>query len=185
MHDEHKKRAYLLEGLYKSLCNKGLVLEREVYSVQYDEDSEIKTFKNCAFCVPEIIMTQKVFEKEGIAVLHNVMPLIKDAHFLVIPTRHSDHYLDMSTDEIAAMYGMAKRLIQALQNKYGRNDVKMLLREGYEVGQSVFHPHLHVLLTPDPVRHMVSGLNFETFPRVTKAEFEQIRQEIAPLMSYD
>ncbi|MFY9780563.1 MAG: HIT domain-containing protein [Candidatus Baltobacteraceae bacterium] len=100
----------------------------------------------CIFC--------KIFRKESPAteVLRTGDALVfKDTnpqaptHLLVIPKRHAAHlgeFVDAAgNDEIAELF----KLASLAGREYGRDGYRVVVNEGRDGGQTVFHLHLHVL----------------------------------------
>ncbi|MBS3904981.1 MAG: HIT family protein [Simkania sp.] len=113
---------------------------------------------------------------------HNIRPFVRGAHFLITPAYHCTHFTDVPSDVILDMLETAKKIIKTMATRFGRKDVKMYLQQGFNAGQTVFHPHLHVLLTPDPIRHLLFSLDYKNWPRETNQQFEEIRKVMVPLL---
>ncbi|MGP6158532.1 MAG: histidine triad nucleotide-binding protein [Vulcanimicrobiaceae bacterium] len=100
----------------------------------------------CIFC--------KIFRKElpGEEVLRTDDALVfKDInpqaplHLLVIPKRHAAHLADFvasaGKDEIAELFTLASQI----GRQYARDGYRVVVNEGRDGGQTVYHLHLHVL----------------------------------------
>ena len=138
--NQNKKIAYLVDELFLSLNRRGILIDRQIHNqdrLHVGNECVHRTVGECAFCSPDILGRQKIFEKDGVIVLYNHMPFVEGAHFLIIPSQHRSHFQDLSEEERAAIHKMTQKLIQALQDKYGRTDIKMYIQEGASVGQTI------------------------------------------------
>jgi histidine triad (HIT) family protein len=184
--NKNKKFAYLIEELFLALTKRGLQITKHVHDQHLHHFGNEQISKpindQCPFCNPSILSKETIFEKGGITVLLNHMPFVKGAHFLLIPSKHRLHFTDLSLDEVLSLHETTQRFIHALKEKYGRSDVKMYIQEGYAAGQTVFHLHLHVFPAPDPIRQLFFGLGYDILPKVTPQEFQDVREEFAPLL---
>ncbi len=184
--NRNKKFVYLLDELFMALTKRGIGIERQIHEQgipHTEDDLVIKEINNqCVFCNPLILSKQTMFEKDGVTVLLNHMPFVKGAHFLLIPSAHRPHFTDLTSAEILSMHEMTKMAIHALKERYGRSDIKMYIQEGFAAGQTVYHLHLHVFLSPDPIRHLFFGLSYDILPKVTQQEFDRVREEMTPLL---
>ena len=103
------------------------------------------TVPDCLFCkiVREEIPAKEVFRDADVVAFHDLNPQAP-AHVLVIPTTHAEHLSAFA----AAGGGAATRLLQVaseLGRQFGPNGYRVVVNEGAEAGQTVFHLHLHVL----------------------------------------
>ena len=100
---------------------------------------------DCIFCkiVRQEIPAKEVFRDADVVAFHDLNPQAP-AHVLVIPTVHAEHLSAFA----AAGGGAAARLLQVaadLGRQFGPNGYRVVVNEGAEAGQTVFHLHLHVL----------------------------------------
>jgi diadenosine tetraphosphate (Ap4A) HIT family hydrolase len=71
---------------------------------------------------------------------------INPGHTLIVPRRHATYLADLEPDEGAAMFRAGQRIAAAIRASSLRCDaVNLLLNDGAEAGQRVFHTHLHVI----------------------------------------
>ena len=98
---------------------------------------------DCVFC--------NLSESDKIVFENDLAYAIKDSHpatrghFLIIPKRHSEHYFELTSDEIKAMFELSKVVKDYLDQQYspdGYNIGFNILEAG---GQSLMHTHMHVL----------------------------------------
>lgn len=71
---------------------------------------------------------------------------INPGHVLVVPTRHAAGVADLSAEENAAIFFLARRLTAALRRPpISCEGVNYWLADGEAAFQDVFHAHLHVV----------------------------------------
>jgi histidine triad (HIT) family protein len=104
------------------------------------------TVENCIFCkiVRREIQADEVARDAHVVAFRDTNPQAP-VHILVVPTEHAEHLSDFTssaTDERAA------RLLataSALGRQYGSDGYRVVINEGPDGGQTVFHLHAHVL----------------------------------------
>ncbi len=105
--------------------------------------------QNDAFCNPNIIDKQLIFEGKEINVLYNYAPLFigkEKLHFLVVPKRHLPKFSDLSKSEYLESMQLTQKLINIYKNK-GFHTVYLFDKTGDRAGQTVSHFHGHVVIT--------------------------------------
>jgi len=97
----------------------------------------------CKICRGEI-PAKKMYEDEEILAFWDISPQAP-VHFLVIPKKHIAGPAAMG-DEDAALVGRLVHVAarQAEINGAGEN-FRLVMNNGIEAGQTVFHMHMHVL----------------------------------------
>lgn len=105
---------------------------------------------NCIFCkiIEGKIPSRKVYEDEEILAFHDINPSAP-IHFLVIPKKHLPMLSDARSED-AQLLGKIMLKIPELAIQEGANPgqaggFKILMNNGAEGGQEVYHMHLHVL----------------------------------------
>ena len=97
---------------------------------------------DCVFC--NIKHDEYLFENDLAFAIKDGMPACK-GHCLVIPKRHVKTFFDLTGDEIKAMYELANKVKEYIDNLYhpdGYNVGFNVLEAG---GQTVWHAHMHIL----------------------------------------
>lgn len=100
---------------------------------------------NCLFCkiVRKEIPAKEILRDEHVVAFHDLNPQAP-THVLVIPTEHAD-----SLSDFAARGGpQAARILAAaseIGRRFGPGGYRVVMNEGPDAGQSVFHLHAHVL----------------------------------------
>lgn len=101
---------------------------------------------DCIFCkiARREIKADEVLRDERVVAFRDLNPQAP-AHVLLIPIRHATHLSDFVSQDDAAT---AERLLSAaseIGQRLGPNGYRVVINEGPDAGQSVFHLHLHVL----------------------------------------
>lgn len=100
---------------------------------------------NCLFCkiINGDIPAQKLYEDEAVLAFWDISPQAPK-HFLVIPKRH----LSGPAAVTAADQELIGRVVATgarLAEENGVPQFRLVMNNGAEAGQTVFHLHLHVL----------------------------------------
>ncbi len=101
---------------------------------------------NCIFCkiVRREIAADEVLRDEHVVAFRDLNPQAP-VHVLVIPTEHAEH---LSAFAAAGNGAAAARILTAaaeIGTRYGPGGYRVVINEGPDAGQSVFHLHAHVL----------------------------------------
>lgn len=96
---------------------------------------------DCPFCnLKENIL----FENDYAVAFFDSYPVSK-GHALIIPKRHSEHYFELTKEEIGAMFELSQKVKEYLDKEFhpdGYNIGFNVLEAG---GQSVMHTHMHII----------------------------------------
>ena len=104
------------------------------------------TTQNCVFCkiiagqLPAKVITQT----DNLIVIDNIAPK-SPIHYLIIPKKHVSDITALNHDDLmlaGEMVLMAKTLAADLS---GSQAFRLIVNNGSDVGQSVFHVHVHFL----------------------------------------
>lgn len=100
---------------------------------------------NCIFCkiIAKEIPATIVAENDHILVIKDIAPK-SPIHYLIIPKNHIADVQQMHSED-AMLAGKIFLMAQQLANQFKVNGFRMVLNNGKEVGQSVFHMHCHFL----------------------------------------
>ena len=102
---------------------------------------------SCTFCriVDGSQAASIVYQDEVVVAFLDVMP-INAGHTLIVPRRHMAFLSEVESEEGARMFLVAQKVGRALRASKLRCDaVNLILNDGAEAGQRVFHTHLHVV----------------------------------------
>lgn len=100
---------------------------------------------NCLFCkiIQGQIPAAKIHEDADIMAFHDISPQAP-LHFLVIPKKHLSGPSAVSEAD-QALIGKVMRMGATLAREQGQEDFRLVINNGADAGQTVFHFHLHVL----------------------------------------
>ncbi|MDB4995333.1 MAG: zinc-binding protein [Myxococcaceae bacterium] len=102
---------------------------------------------DCLFCkiVSGEIPAKRAYENEHVVAFHDIHPQAP-VHVLVIPRRHIIG-IHEGTPEDAALLGQVLLAGRDVAEKLGlaEDGYRLVINNGVNAGQSVFHLHLHVL----------------------------------------
>lgn len=86
-----------------------------------------------------------VYQDAHVVAFLDVMP-INRGHTLIIPRRHGAYLEDLDPEDGAHLFRAGQRIAAALRTSgLPCQAVNLLLNDGAEAGQRVFHTHLHVI----------------------------------------
>ncbi len=110
---------------------------------------------DCIFC--KIILGQipckKVFEDEEVLAFHDIHP-VAPIHFLIIPKKHIAMLAEATLDNqaiLGKMMCLAPKLAEEQGAEPGREGgFKVIVNNGAQGGQEVYHMHMHVLAGSRP-----------------------------------
>ncbi|HET6398427.1 MAG TPA: HIT family protein [Candidatus Thermoplasmatota archaeon] len=100
----------------------------------------------CLFCaiaagdIPSAVLAE---DERAFAFL-DINPLAA-GHALVVPKRHAERIEACAPEDLAAVMGLAQRLLPALAQATGAPDATVAFNNGPAAGQEVGHLHLHVV----------------------------------------
>ena len=104
-------------------------------------------YPNCIFCkiIEKKIPANVVFEDENAVAFEDLNPQAP-VHTLIVPKRHiaDIHSIETSDREVVGhLFLVAKTL--ASQKGLEKRGYRMVINNGQDAGQTVFHIHLHLL----------------------------------------
>lgn len=178
-----KAAARILDSVEQLLRMNGLSIERKSTRRRIPDLEFTHRQQGCPFCTEKVIQSQMVIETDLSRVLYNFKPATLGAHFLMMPKRHLRTMECLREDEVRDLHALALKLSKALQKKYGRSDIAMYTQDGPEVGQTVAHTHMHLMLTPKPLRHLLFSLNYQKEKPLSTEEMQEVVQEIRELLA--
>ena len=110
---------------------------------------------NCLFCkiAAGNIPAKKVYEDEEVLAFHDINPWAP-VHFLLIPKDHLESLIFVEAQH-SALLGKMLALAPKLAAQEGlklasEGGFRVLINNGKEGGQEVFHLHMHVMGGPRP-----------------------------------
>jgi len=104
------------------------------------------TETTCVFC--QIIRREApasiVYEDEQVAAFLSNRP-VNEGHTLVVPKRHYINIFEISEDEAANLFRVAKRVAHAVREATGTEAIRIVQNNGRDAAQVIFHLHVHVI----------------------------------------
>ena len=100
-----------------------------------------------------------VYEDEAVVAFLDTLP-INAGHTLIIPRRHATNLSELDPLDGAKVFQTGQRIAAALRASTIKCEgINLLLNDGAEAGQRVFHVHLHVIprINGDSLRRDLSG----------------------------
>jgi histidine triad (HIT) family protein len=113
------------------------------------------TDPNCIFCriVRAEIPSKKVFEDDDLLVFHDVNPAAP-VHLLMVPKEHFATLADAGPEH-EHLLGKMLLLAPRLAREQGvTNGFRVVVNNGPDGGQEVYHLHMHVLGGPRPWKRL-------------------------------
>ena len=109
---------------------------------------------NCIFCkiISGEIPSSKVYEDDKVLAFLDISQATK-GHTLVIPKEHVRNILEMSAETAETVFSRVPKIARAVQKATGAIGMNILNSNEEVAGQTVFHAHIHLLVT---VQTMVS-----------------------------
>jgi len=101
---------------------------------------------DCLFCkiVRKEIQAKEVLRDEHVVAFHDLNPQAP-LHVLVIPTVHAAHLSEFAAQGRAEAAGRLLAAAAEIGTKFGSGGYRVVMNEGPDAGQTVFHLHAHVL----------------------------------------
>lgn len=100
---------------------------------------------DCLFCriIKKEIPSQSAYEDETVYAFHDIHPQAP-THILIIPKKHLAGVAELGSGEDAWM-GRLVRQAKQIADSLNLKSYRLVVNQGPESGQSVFHLHLHLL----------------------------------------
>lgn len=101
---------------------------------------------NCVFCriIKGEIPAAKVYEDEKMVVFKDLEPKAK-VHLLAVPKTHFKLLAEMGESEAELLGCMLKKIPQIAAENGCENGYRLIINQGDDAGQTVFHLHIHIL----------------------------------------
>lgn len=102
--------------------------------------------ESCVFC--QIIRKKApasiVYEDEQVVAFLSNRP-VNEGHTLVAPKKHYANIYEISEEEAAHLFKIAKRVAHAVRDAVGAEGIRIVQNNGWAAGQVIFHLHVHVI----------------------------------------
>lgn len=96
---------------------------------------------DCIFCRPD----RPILAESALSLAFLDSYPVSEGHTLVVPRRHLVSIWDMSAEEYADAFDLARRVKDLLQEKFEPHGFNIGANCGEAAGQSVWHAHIHVI----------------------------------------
>lgn len=105
--------------------------------------------ESCIFCriVAGTLPASAVLKDAAVMAFMDIQP-VTEGHTLLIPLAHQPNVADLDHATSGHLFGVARRITQALYDGLGCAGVNWFVADGEAAGQEVFHLHLHLHLIP-------------------------------------
>ncbi len=102
--------------------------------------------KDCLFCkiIRGEIPSAKVYEDEKMLVFKDIEPKAK-VHLLAIPKNHFKLLAEMDEERAEDLKYILKKIPQIAKENGLENGYRLIINQGDDAGQTVFHLHIHIL----------------------------------------
>jgi len=111
--------------------------------------------EKCLFCriARGEVPSRKAYEDDEVLAFHDINPAAP-VHLLVVPKQHVDSLLTTGPEH-AALLGKLLILAPRLAKEQGCvNGFRVVINNGPDGGQEVFHLHIHILGGPRPWKRL-------------------------------
>ena len=102
--------------------------------------------KNCVFCkiLGGQIPSNKVYEDEKMLVFKDIEPKAK-VHLLAVAKDHFKLLSEMNGTQAETLKYMLEKIPQIAAENGCENGFRLVINQGDDAGQTVFHLHIHIL----------------------------------------
>ena len=101
---------------------------------------------NCIFCkiIAGEIPASKVYEDDKMLVFKDIEPKAK-VHLLAIPKDHFGILEEVDEKRVQVLGYMLSKIPQIAKDNGCKNGYRLIINQGEDGGQAVFHLHIHIL----------------------------------------
>ena len=101
---------------------------------------------NCVFCkiIKGEIPSAKVYEDDKMLVFKDIEPKAK-VHLLAIPKEHFKLLSEIDKKRGELLSHMLEKIPQIAKENGCKNGYRLVINQGDDAGQTVFHLHMHIL----------------------------------------
>lgn len=92
------------------------------------------------------ISSEIIYEDSKVIAFMDINPK-RPGHFLVVPKNHSTNLLDISDKDLKYTMVKAKELANKMISDMSVSGYNIIINNGAEAGQEIFHTHIHVIPT--------------------------------------
>ena len=102
--------------------------------------------ENCIFCkiINKRIPSEFLYEDERMIIVRDIDPKAK-RHYLAIPKKHYAALSEMDAEDTAQLGYVFSAIAREAKNLGLENGYRLIINQGADAGQTVFHLHIHIL----------------------------------------
>ncbi len=102
--------------------------------------------KDCLFCkiIRGEIPSAKVYEDDKMLVFKDIEPKAK-VHLLAIPKTHFKLLSELNEERAEILKYMLEKIPAIAEENGLKNGYRLVINQGDDAGQTVFHLHIHIL----------------------------------------
>jgi len=102
---------------------------------------------DCLFCkiIAGEIPATKVYEDKYMVIFKDIEPKAKN-HYLCVPKSHFKLLSEMNEDQSELLRQCFKKIPQLAKELGLENGYRLIINQGDDAGQTVFHLHIHIYL---------------------------------------
>ncbi|MCE1188274.1 MAG: HIT family protein [Ignavibacteria bacterium] len=130
---------------------------------------------DCIFCkiVERQAPAEIIYEDDAVIAFLDTRPM-NFGHTLVIPKCHCENFLELPNNSIPNIFGIAQKVAFAVQDSLQCSGFNLVVNNGKDAGQSVFHFHVHII-----PRFSTDSFRFDlNFKRYNPEEIIEIGKKI-------
>ncbi len=103
--------------------------------------------EDCIFCqvADKTVTSELLYEDDDVVAFKDINPQAP-SHILIIPKKHIDRLTNVDDEELITlgkMVNVAKKI--AKENEFDKDGFRLLVNEGKNGGQTIYHLHFHLL----------------------------------------
>lgn len=109
--------------------------------------SELRIKMNhCIFCkiIQKLIPSEFLYEDERMIIVRDIDPKAR-LHFLAIPKKHYALLSETDAEDKGDLGAIFSAIAGQAQNLGLANGYRLIINQGADAGQTVFHLHIHIL----------------------------------------
>ncbi|MCI8412872.1 MAG: histidine triad nucleotide-binding protein [Clostridia bacterium] len=101
---------------------------------------------NCIFCkiIGGEIPSERFYEDDRMIIVKDIEPKAK-LHYLAIPKRHYKLLREMTDSDREDLGYILQTVAEQAENLGLKNGYRLVINQGDDAGQTVFHLHIHIL----------------------------------------
>lgn len=101
---------------------------------------------DCIFCkiIKGEIPSSKVYEDDKMLVFKDIEPKA-NVHLLAVPKSHFKLLSEMDAEKAETVKYMLGKIPQIAKENGCKNGYRLIINQGDDAGQTVFHLHIHIL----------------------------------------